>query len=221
MEKITNESSLYLKIFEYIKENGKEDFLKFLSDIDSIDKMRIVEEYIYEGKNALKELTKKDGNKKAIQFLNSIGRRPCEGQRNIITKTIVSSNLANLNVYIENARKLSDLGVNCIQLCRPNLRRYEYGKYYDKEKLVALRKQYSDNYDISISTEKSHNSCDLVGIWFSHSTWVLEAENHYEKYNNGLYKYMYMENFGVDLSDLPSREEIESKNDSPVFNRIR
>lgn len=141
------ESLVYLKILKYIKSNGIQEFKQLFNDLEhfNLKEENIIEDLIIFNKaKELNNLMSK--NIKLLKFFRDL---QCKNV-NFLSKEfryfikMVELNMDKINIYIENARKLVELGIDTIDFV--NLGKHSFIKdseiYYDCSSNII--KQYNN-----------------------------------------------------------------------------
>ena len=105
------ETLSYLKLFEFIKNNGNKELLKFIEEYNNIKDQNIIDLFIFENIDLLKKLLK--DNKKIIELLRNIKTRlPIE---NNCFKQNIEKSINNIDLYINNTNLLHSLNIDKIK----------------------------------------------------------------------------------------------------------
>ena len=217
-------STGYRCLFECVKQEGIEPVLGLVQDINNLPAQEILISQTIMGKeNDLTKLARK--NQDVIRYLkgheNELIKLSFKNQNVFQTLMELSSNIALLDLYLENARKLEALKVEKIVF--GDIRSFDANgdRYYcevvpkNDMELKYIHKCYTDGEVYPRLTEEQANNFKW---WYSgyskipfsitnEHTFVLKTTN---KENFHQHREIDIVNFAFDGSKLPTEEEVQS-----------
>lgn len=200
------ETLSYLKLFEFIKNNGNKELLKFIEEYNNIKDQNIIDLFIFENIDLLKKLLK--DNKKIIELLRNIKTRlPIE---NNCFKQNIEKSINNIDLYINNINLLHSLNIDKIKF--PDKRFiFTFHLHKNGNRIITLNKQYSNENVSSMVTNSFKLTPDDVSFRYEifNPNYLIDVHNNYDE--NKSYKTIYINDLGTDLKDIPSLEELENK----------
>lgn len=212
------DSTGYRSLFQCVKENGIDKVVDFVDEINgrSFSKEILLRRAILYGKNNLLSLVKQ--NKDIIEYF-----REHEGDfstfkitdNNVLDVLIIlRENISYLDLYLENAKRLENLGVAKIKfenLCPVTVHDCRLYKNKDGE-VTFIQKSYTDGKmlyvgDEVLDSEKYRSSYIPYKMGNEGATFYLTVQN---TEHSQQYSWISINDFGFRGDKLPSKEEIES-----------
>lgn len=212
------DSTGYRSLFQCVKENGIDKVVDFVDEINgrSFSKEILLRQAILYGKNNLLSLVKQ--NKDIIEYF-----REHEGDfstfkitdNNVLDVLIIlRENISYLDLYLENAKRLENLGVAKIKfenLCPVTVNDCRLYKNKDGE-ITFIQKEYTEGEILSVGEEvlddeTYYYSYIPYNMDTKNSTFCLTVQNteHYRQHS-----WIEINDFGFRGDKLPSKEEMDS-----------
>lgn len=212
------ESTSYKCLFEGIKENGVEPFLKLVQDMHNISRNEtLIKQTLFSSTNDLVRFKK--NHREIIKYFKSHKEElACFSVTNeniLMTLLCLSQDNSLLDLYLENARRLEELKVSTINFQHFQNPYTDTCRIYRNKQgqIIHITKYYTDGQIVSDGQEilidsLFNNSIIPFSINLENKmTFVLRAENSENSYQ---FRNITIENFGFDSAKLPSEEELQS-----------
>lgn len=221
MEKIVGDSidsTGYRTLFEYVKEEGIDKLLDFITDINNMDfraELLLKSAIIY-GKNDLTTLIKK--NRDVTRFLasheNEFRSFSLTNTDILTVLTKLKENISYLDLYIDNAKRLEDLKVSRIRI--NDLSTFSHSRceiYRNKrQKNSYITKSYTDGKidwigEEELQSEVYNSSYIPYIVDMDNATFNLTVQNSNRGYQT---RWIDIKDFSFRGDKLPREEEIAS-----------